>query len=170
MKAEVRAILDEKAGDLGSARRRLMSLASSSTYDPRLCEQIARICVKMSDPKEAGRWYFLSDSDDPESPGCITEFLEQFNRSPKQAIQQIPANLRLESPESYPPVVGARLRAAEFQGVPRKRKPERGADGKTWKDRAIGAGCLVATAFLLIAIVVGVGTIGAFIAKIIRSL
>lgn len=170
MNAIDRANFDERAGDLGSARRRLMSLASSSMYDPRLCEHIARLCVKMSDPVEAGRWYFLSDSSDAESPACITKFLQQFNRHPKQAILQIPTNLRLESVDRYPPVVGERLRAAEFRGVPRKHKPKRGADGKTWKARLIGAGCLVVAAYLLIALVVGIGTIGAFIAKIIRSL
>lgn len=153
VKARDRAILDEKSGDLGSARRRLMSRASSSDYDPRLCEQIARICVKMSDPKEAGRWYFLSDSDDPESPACIAKFLEQFNRAPKQTIQQIPSNLRLESVDRYPPVVGERLRAAEFRGVARSPRPDRRSPSETWSQKLRRMGCLLVVAVLVIVVV-----------------
>lgn len=123
-------------------------------YDPRLCEQIARICVKMSDPVEAGRWYFLSDSSDAESPACITKFLEQFNRHPKQAILQIPTNLRLESVDRYPPVVGERLRAAEFRGVPRNRRPERGAAIQSWLRRLGRVGCLIVLACMAIVVLV----------------
>ncbi len=153
MNAIDRANFDERAGDLGSARRRLTSLASSIDYDPRLCERIARLCVKMCDPVEAGRWYFLSDSSDAESPACISKFLEQFNRHPKQAILQIPTNLRLESVDRYPPVVGERLRAAEFRGVPRATKRARQPGDRTWLQRLGSVGCLLVLACIAIGVV-----------------
>ena len=167
MKAIHRANLDEQAGDLGSACRRLTSLASSIAYDPRLCERIARLCVKMCDPVEAGRWYFLTDSSDDESPACITKFLEQFNRHPKQAIRQIPSNLRLESVDRYPPAVRERLRAAEFRGVARKPVWKPGPVSLT--QRIGNVGCAVVGILLLISAVVGIGTIVGFIGKLVRA-
>lgn len=166
MSAIDRANLDEQAGDLGSARRRLMSLASSGEYDPRLCERIARICVKMSDPVEAGRWYFVSDSSDAESPACITKFLEQFKRHPKQVIRQIPSNLRLESVDSYPPAVGERLRTAGLRGSPRK--PVWNPGPVTLTQRIGNVGCAVVGILLLILAIVGIGTIVGFIGRLIR--
>ncbi len=69
-----RANHDEQQGDLGAARVRLISLAITSPYDPGLYERIARLCCRMSDKAEAGKWYFLCDSADSEGPACIDRF------------------------------------------------------------------------------------------------
>ena len=111
MSVHHRAAQDEAGGDLGSAKRRLASYAvSANTFDPSICERIARLCVRMQDPTEAGRWYILCDSKDTESSDCIQRFTASCGGTPDQVLSQIPRGLKLTSLAEYPPVVAARLR------------------------------------------------------------
>ena len=84
---------DERAGDLGSARLRLESRAASTGYDAETCERIARISVRMQDPVEAGRWYFLCESSDPASQPCIDKFLARHGSRPQAILSALPRAL-----------------------------------------------------------------------------
>ncbi len=70
MGARERARLDIERGDLGSARRRLMSLAQTKQYPEDVCEEIARLCVRMHDPIEAGRGTTSANQRMPRPPGA----------------------------------------------------------------------------------------------------
>lgn len=118
MNALDRAERDEEAGDLGSARRRLMSYVTTVGYSPSLCERIARLCTRMGDPVEAGRWYFLSDSRDPEAGPAVGRFTADCGGDPRAVASRLPAKLRLARVEEYPPGVRARFEGLGLRGPP----------------------------------------------------
>ncbi len=161
MNAHERAKQDEAAGDLGSAKRRLVSYVVSARFDPSICETIARLCVRMQDPTEAGRWYILCDSKDNESSDCIERFTASCGGTPGQVLSQIPQGLKLKSLDEYPPVVATRLHAMGFRGLPKQPR----AETSTFKDRLATIGCLIVLAIVVGLLIVGMSTVGAWLRK-----
>lgn len=88
-----RANHDEQQGDLGAARVRLISLAITSPYDPGLYERIARLCCRMGDKAEAGKWYFLCDSADSEGPACIDRFRARHGGDMRAILFALPKSM-----------------------------------------------------------------------------
>lgn len=101
---------DEASGDLASAKNRLASHAVTTRFDPRICEQIARICLRMQNPTEAGRWYFLSESADSEAEPSIQKFARSCGENPRQILSQMPHGSLTRPIDQYAPAVAARLR------------------------------------------------------------
>lgn len=163
MNALDRAKQDEAEGDLGSAKKRLVSYAVSTRFDPAVCEQIARLCVRMQDPTEAGRWYILCDSKDTESSDCIQRFTASCAGTPKQLLSQLPRGLQLKSLAEFPTVVAERLRELGFQEVPKQGKQAHAPRAVT--DRLVELGCLIVAAILVGLLIVGVITVKGWLSR-----
>ncbi len=95
--------------DLGRAKERLCSFLNNEGYDPGLCAEIGHLCRKMRDPREAGRWLFISDDDSTEADYFIEMFLNQHKRKPSQIVAQLPRRAKLADESEYPEVVRARF-------------------------------------------------------------
>ncbi|CAG0952092.1 hypothetical protein ANRL2_00172 [Anaerolineae bacterium] len=125
------------------------------------CERIARICVKMSDPTEAGRWYLLADSSDAESQPCIDRFLSRFGRQPNQAMSQFPMSLRFEKLTDYPPTVASRLQAIGNRGQPRSIRGSQSP--RTLKARLAMLASILVVIWVIGVFVIGLLTLGRLI-------
>lgn len=143
---------DEANGDLASAKNRLCSHALSTRFEPSVCEQIARICVRMQNPIEAGRWYFLSESTDAESAPSIEVFRATHRGAPRQIISQLPQGAKNKPLEDWTPAVSARLKEIGFTRVPICRKSVRRS---TFADRFYPIGCV-----LFVIVGIGLALIG----------
>ena len=154
MNALDRAKRDEAAGDLGSARRRLVSFVRNQGYDAAACEQIARLSTRMGDPEEAGRWYFVCESSDPESPAAIERFRARHGPQPRQLLLALPRFARYGSRAALPPQVAVRLSelGPPFDEPPSKPKAD-------WRDKTFGWGCGLVLLLLGASVVVGLMTI-----------
>mgnify|MGYP000850464905 CR=1 FL=1 len=131
---------DEAKGDLASAKNRLCSHVVTTRFEPHICEQIARICVRMQDPTEAGRWYFLCDSSDTESSTCIEKFLAAHGHVSAQILSQLPRGIQHKPLPEWSPPVGERLQKIGFKHVPaRGEQPLR----STLTDNLYPLGCVV---------------------------
>ncbi len=147
MNALERAARDAQRGDLGSARRRLRSRIASAGYSPEVCEELARLSLRMSDPFEAGRWYYLCDSSDPESAGAVESFVRACKNNPRQIAAQIPASVRRAAPESLPPAVRRRIEHIQaLAAAPTNDDEEFGCGGWIFTGCLVGAigGCVLA--------------------------
>lgn len=155
MSAIERAERDEREGDLGSARHRLRSYLATVGYDADVCERIARLCVRMGDPVEAGRWYYLCESADPEAAPAVERFKANLGGDPRQVFLQIPAKIRAVEFGRLPPEANALV---EKWGPPRVGSPPRTPPSK-FKNAALEWGCvavvLLAIAGLLATLLVG---------------
>jgi hypothetical protein len=152
VRAFKRAKLDEQQGDLGSARARLRSYLSSTGYDPAVCERIARISMKMQDPVEAGRWYFLCDSADADAAPAIERFCAAAGGEPRQIYAQLPAFYRTISRERLPGAVLERLK--EIRALPPADARTRPQSG--FFDWLIPVGCMTVLTLTLLLTAVGV--------------
>jgi hypothetical protein len=157
-----RAERDEHAGDLGTARMRLMSFVATGDAGPDECERIARLSVRMGDPVEAGRWYFLCDSRDEQAAACIERFLERHGAQMHLLRSQIPARMARNVLQTGMPAAAAqRLRDA---GIVYDNDDETPIDDTwSWSDKAVGVGCLIVVTGLAIACVTGIVQIIAWI-------
>ena len=95
--------------DLGRAKERLCSFLNNEGYDPDLCAEIGDLCVQMQDPREAGRWYFVSDDVSINASSCIELFLDQHGHKPEQIIAQLPRRAKLTDDSEYPEAVRVRF-------------------------------------------------------------
>ncbi|HYF14097.1 MAG TPA: DUF6584 family protein [Phycisphaerales bacterium] len=154
MSAIERAERDEQAGDLGTARMRLMSFVATGDAGPDECERIARLSVRMGDPVEAGRWYFLCDSRDEQAAACIERFIARHGADSRVLRSQLSGRMaRFVLLINHPAAAVERLRQAGItfdDDLPVKRN-------ESWSmgDVASLGGCLVVAAFLVIALIVG---------------
>ncbi|HZW05678.1 MAG TPA: DUF6584 family protein, partial [Phycisphaerales bacterium] len=105
---EDRLAEDERRGDLGTARRRLASLAATRGYDPAVIERVARLSVRMGDWYEAGRWYAIVDSTDAEAPLAIERF-QAAAGGPEVAAWRIPLAEKVRNRADLPLAVRDRL-------------------------------------------------------------
>ncbi len=151
--------LDLSRNDLGSARERLISAFVTSAYDPALAEEIARLCIQMHDPVEAGRWFFCCDSHDDQSAAVIQLFTGKYTSSPRQLLSQLPVKLRNTPTSSLPDAVRQRL--ADLGYKPTEPIQETTDTNKPdWLLRIFGIGCLLGTILIIIAAIIGLVTIG----------
>lgn len=108
-----RAEQDERQGDLGSARVRLISLATTSPYSPELYERIARLCCRMGDRTEAGRWYLLCDSADTEAAACIERLVTRHRGEMAAVLSALPTSM-IAKLGSGPLPAGVSRRLSEY--------------------------------------------------------
>jgi hypothetical protein len=153
-----RAQRDEAAGDLGSARRRLLSFVRNQGFDAAACEQVARLSMRMGDPEEAGRWYFVCESSDPESQAAIERFRARHGPHARQLLLALPRFARYGSRATLPPQVAARLSelGPPFDEPPAKPKAD-------WWDQAFGWGCALVVLVGVVSLCVGIVTIARWI-------
>ena len=160
MGALERAQLDEEAGDLGSARRRLLSVIGSSGFDAEVCEAIARLSVRMGDLTEAGRWYLLCDSSDSRAQECMSRFIASCGGNPAGIAAQLPrlrrATKQVELLEALPEVVTRRLKSLNVPVVAgRPTSPrESGAGGGL-----VAFGCMLALVLAVACAAIGAATV-----------
>jgi hypothetical protein len=149
-----RAQRDAAAGDLGSARRRLLSFVRNQGFNAAACEQLARLSSRMGDPEEAGRWYFVSDSSDPEAPAAIERFRARHGPHARQILLALPRFARYGSRAALPPQVAVRLSelGPPFDEPPPKPKAD-------WWDKTFGWGCALALLLVVASLGVGIFTI-----------
>jgi len=150
-----RARQDEANGDLASAKNRLASHAAGARLDPAVCEQIARLCVRMQDPCEAGRWYFLCDSADSEASRCIERFTRSCGTRPRQILSQLPRATKSKMLDEFPPAAAARLRDLGFAARPAKPAPV----AARWKVVAVGGMWLLVAAWILVCAIIGMSRV-----------
>ena len=159
MNAQQRADEDIRRGDFGSARRRLSSAARSLKYSPESCERVARLSVRMNDPVEAGRWYFLCASSDAQADALVDVFVNSCGRDARKVAAALPAKVmqRVRArPDQYPHAatrlekLGYRLSQSD------KDRANRGEDGDSL---AASLGCLAVIGALLACMIVGAVTI-----------
>lgn len=146
---------DEAKGDLASARNRLASHAATVHFDPSICEQIARICVRMHDPIQAGRWYFLSESADQEADPSTQKFLRACNNDPRQVFSQLPRGSLARPLAKHPPAVAARLRELGYIDPLSSPPPP----PETWIDKLIVPLFLGGLGLILALVVIGFITV-----------
>lgn len=145
MSAVDRAREDEERGDLGSARKRLTSYAAAH-FKPEDCERVARLSMRMKDPVEAGRWYFLCDSADAESPDAVRCFLQSCGNQPRHVLSALPRGIR--SRNDWPAGAAGRLRDIGFQPalpLPDAIPPTRFGKVVDWAIVAIGLSLFACT-------------------------
>lgn len=146
---------DEASGDLASAKNRLASHAATVHFDPLICEQIARICVRMQDPIEAGRWYFLTESADQEAEPCIRKFARFCGDNPRQIFSQMPHGSLTRPADQYSPSVAGRLRGLGFVDPVTSPPPV----PETWVSKLMSALFLAVILAILGMIVIGFITV-----------
>jgi len=148
--------LDLSRNDLGSARTRLVSAFVNSPYNPALAEEIARLSLQMHNPVEAGRWYFCCDSQDEQSAALIQLFSSKTSSGPKQLLSQLPPKLRTTPLDQLPDAVRQRMNDLGSQIAA---SPSEDPDKPDWLFRFFGIGCLLGTLLIIVAAVIGLGTI-----------
>ena len=163
-----RAKQDEKAGDFGAARRRLQSVIGSNGYNAEVCEAIARLSVQMGDPCEAGRWYFLCDSEDSDAQEFIDRFLAQCGNNAEQVASQLPrlkrATKRLEKLAAFPAAVKHRIDAIGISAAPQRPRSRRGSKAS---GRLVGLGCLLLLMAGVVCAAIGVATIAGWVGQLL---
>lgn len=160
MGARDKARADREAGDLGSARRRLMSLHDSRGYDPKLCREIGMLSIEMRDLVEAGRWLLMSDLE-PGSPldAAIEAFLASRRHDRVAVLGALPRAFKSAVIEDLPRPVRARLNAV---GVERLRGPTEGQPRRAHSrlgDLVCQLGCSVFAFGLVVCTLIGLGTV-----------
>ncbi|MDX2132166.1 MAG: DUF6584 family protein [Planctomycetota bacterium] len=144
---------DVVAGDLGSARRRLMSRVREAGYSAELCERIARLSCDMRDTREAGRWFFLTACDDPQASAAIAVFVQSCAGVRERVLGQLPRCFATRKPSGLPECAQRRL--AELT-------PEPGAkqtSARRQSGTGLGIGCMILMALVLLAAAYGVRSI-----------
>ena len=143
MGARERAKADEAAGDLGSARRRLMSLLDTRGYEPAVCHDIGVLSLGMKDPVEAGRWAFISDAaQEPRLESCIESFLASCNHDSTVVLSRLPRVFKSVAIEDAPLQVRSRLHSVGIErlAAPRVQRPRLAAKSRLI-DGVVGVGC-----------------------------
>jgi hypothetical protein len=161
-----RAERDAQQGDLGSARRRLCSYVASVGYSGAVCEKLARLSIRMNDPVEAGRWYFLCDSADIEAPPAIERFRRACGTHPRQIYGQLPARLRDISLEGLPAAARERIAAL---GTARRNPVGAPSAGQRLANTALYTGCTALFILAVISALVGVVAIIDWVARLFWS-
>lgn len=161
---------DKVEGDYASARRRLLSFASSC-HEEALYLEIARLSVAMRDPVEAGKWFLLCDCHDPEADACIERFVAHQRGRVTNVVHRLPKQIALRIKMRQAPAhVYARL-AAIGCPVPEPRAVK-ARPTSLWRWRQRGVELLGWTALLLIlaSMMVGLVVIARFLYAIVVRL
>lgn len=159
--ARERAAEDCARGEYGRARQRLASLLASQGYDAELLAELGRICQRMGDTAEAGRYWLVSSAEGPEVDAAAAVFVRLHGARAAQVFSQLPARAR-KSLAAYPPAAQARLRAhglEAFFAAHLERPPGRTATpaGAEW----VGVGCLATLAAIAFLTLYGLVSLGA---------
>lgn len=153
MNAIDRAERDERAGDFGSAKRRMQSYLATVGYSPEICERLARLSLRMGDPAEAGRWYFLADSTDPEAAPSIERFTTECSHNGRHILSRLPAKTRLDALDRYPAAVRSRFEHFGLRRVP----SDLHEVPRTWRTRLAEVGCAAFALAFVVLVALGAG-------------
>ncbi|USN98247.1 MAG: hypothetical protein H6810_08655 [Phycisphaeraceae bacterium] len=154
---------DLDRGDYGRAKERLCSYIRGAGYSPSVCVRIAEICVKMHDPREAGRWYFIGDEDSAEADRHIKLFLGRFGPRPVDVVAQLPKVTKLADRSRYPLCVQRRLDELGLTGQVGESYTRAIRGRESIVDAGVRFGCVAALLMLGLIFVIGCVTIGGWI-------
>jgi hypothetical protein len=168
MGAIERAKMDLERDDFGAARRRLASCLHTRGYDTPLLEELGRISHNMRDPYQAGRYWLASSAVGEEVERAIRAFAQHLGRDPQHMFSQLPPAVRLTPFEKLHPAAQERLRGLGLEPVFGARSPARPPVKEP--GRLIHAVLFAGLIFLLIALIVGLITIGVGLTAVVRSL
>lgn len=155
MTALTRAQADVDRGDLGSARRRVASFISSTTYRPDVLAMAADISFKMHDPVQAGRYWLLTPAIGPEVEDAIEAFARACHHDAQVMASEMPRFKERCKVAAYPEVVRERLARYGVDVVFQRQDPDLAPVGKSgWKQKAKALGCLVVALGLVLLIAV----------------
>ncbi len=140
-----------------------MSRAAQVPYSPELFERIARLCIRMGDLAEAGRWYAVIASTDEAAPRAIEVFFGRCNGDKRQILSRLPLALDVDK---------AQLPAAVRERFPTWTKARKGYIPSATRRRPLkpghvrgrfqsvaAVGCAAVVVFMLACTVVGFSTI-----------
>ncbi len=156
--------------DLGRAKERLCSFLNNEGYNPGLCAEIGHLCRQMRDPREAGRWLFVSDDDSTEADHYIEMFLRQHKRKPEQIVAQLPSRAKLVDESEYPEVVRARfekLNLAKPLGEYKRFRPR--TKLQRMKDDAARLGCSLVLLAVVATFLVGLAQVAIWTWSLVSS-
>jgi hypothetical protein len=160
---------DKGEGDYASARRRLLSFASSC-HEEALYEEIARLSLAMRDPVEAGKWFLLCDCHDPEAAACMERFVAHQRGRVANIVYAMPKQIAERiTMRQAPAHVYARL-AALGCSVPEPRLVKaRPTSAWRWRQRGVELLGWIALLLILASMMVGLVAIARFLyAMVVR--
>jgi hypothetical protein len=149
MSVRERAARDVEQGDLASARNRLRSSVTTKGHDAAICEEVARLSVRMGDPLTAGLWYFLSDSRDRDAANLISRFVAHNQHNRERVLCALPRCWTQNSSLALPAYVHARIERLEKQSVEQSNPKRHRADMGTF------FGCVITLAIVVAVIAIG---------------
>ncbi len=154
-----------------------MSRAAQVPYSPELFERIARLCIRMGDMAEAGRWYAVIASTDEAAPRAIEVFLGRCKGNEWQILSQIPHAAAQVDAANLPAAVRKRFpswdKARQMHGRCLS-PPLLAVHGpvRKWLGKIAGKiawmGCLAIFVFVLVCTVVGFSTMARGLADVLR--
>jgi hypothetical protein len=106
---------DIARGDLGSARRRLMSHLATVGYNQEHARRVAELSLQMHDPVEAARWFAVSDPTHPDAAEPLRELLSSCKGEPGRLQAKLPLLDRLSGSEPLPSEVDTFLASHGIQ-------------------------------------------------------
>ena len=160
------AFRDRDAGDLGSARLRLISALKMYGHSESMCELLATICLDMKDPVEAGMWFFVSNSKHEQAEACISLFVARYKRDPHKILRalskQIAADVRANKSSAF---LTHRLNNLGLIPRAESRKQPEPSRWQKLRDTSQALGCMIALFAFFICGLIGIGTVFTFFFK-----
>lgn len=153
---------DLARGDLALARVRLVDHLSAVGYRADLMARVARIAARMGDPFDAGRFWLLSEDDDPQAAPAIAEFVRRAGGKPESICGALPGFTRRIPLDHYPPAVRRRLDEMGLSECIERRTCPGAPASRSW-ERLAGAAALLVLVLLVVCAVIGLGTVGSWL-------
>lgn len=163
------AFRDRDAGDLGSARLRLISYLKTEKHPEPMCELLATICLDMKDPVEAGKWFFVSNSTHEQAERCISLFVARYKRDPHKILRalqkQIAADVRANKSPAF---LTDRFKDLGLIPDAESRKPPEPSRWQKVRESLPSIGCFVILAAFVLSALFGLITFLGIIFKAIK--
>lgn len=138
-------------------------------YDLELYEQYGRLLRELGEELEAGKYLFLCGARKEDYLPAIELYLSRSGRDQALLQSTFPAAARDLRLEYYPQPVRSELENRGFRGGHRRPDDPLTRPTPVFKRRLVVAGCLFAAVFVLICILVGLGTIVSWVARLLLS-
>ena len=110
--------------DPAATRRRLVSFVGTGGYRSDLLARIARLCVELEEPAQAGRYWLLSEASGPDVEAAIEAFAESCQRTPRLMASELPRFNRDWDVGAYPDLVKARIAKYRLEAELSRRAPK----------------------------------------------
>jgi hypothetical protein len=114
---------ETNSADMVSTRRRLSLFVSTEAYRPDLLARIARICVELRDPTQAGRYWLLSDAKGPEVESAVDALVKSCQSTPRLIASELPRFKGDWDIDGYAPAAKERIGRLGLSDELRKRRP-----------------------------------------------